>query len=582
MLAVDSVLIATTALGSTLILTPAVRHFAIRHHLVDKPDSHTKEARKIHSTATPILGGVPIVVGVFLSLAIWGNLTALVHIFVASLILFFVGLIDDIRPLSARLRLVIQIITASYTVLAADIIPSTLSLTASYSFSIPWIFGFGLALFIVVGAINCMNMIDGLDGLAGGVAFIGFAMLSYLHFLTTRDIDILVFFALPILAALLGFLKFNTHPASIFMGDAGSNWIGLMVGVFMLMTLNGSTILFPAEGTKTILQSATGMSTASLPLAAVLLCFAVPIFDTATVIYRRMRSGKSPFFPDKQHIHHLLLAHGFSHSESVTAIYFISLALGILGVIPQAFKSVDLSTISWVSFFGSLVFFIAIPSLPGSTFLRIARTSREGVSSPHSTKIIGLWETLNRYTLYGIVALLPFFANVPSQPLGIAAVILAPIIGILAFIPLKGIDFLQHFAMILAISLLLVVLNQHPFQVEILGEVLNAQSVYNFVFVWLGCNVLIHMTLTWRRRYLIISSSDFLLVTIPLLFFLVPEPWASQYHLSTIGLRAFVLFGAMRTLVQGHEHVFRRLKILISFSLLFLAGVSLLGIRIVY
>ena len=300
-------LIFFTALVFSLVTIPLLIRFAHAKNIFDQPDDHLnhsphlstslgQQSRRIHTKPTPRLGGIAIVLGFFVSLLIWKIPTNMMVIFGSSLILFLTGLVDDIHPLSAKIRLLIQIFVSIASVYFIKLDIHQIYFFQSFHFELPYIIGFSLSVFIIMGAINSINMIDGLDGLAGGVTLIGISLLSYLHFLNTHNIELIIVFSVPIVGAILGFLKYNTHPSSIFMGDCGSNWLGFMIGILMLLIANNFLVL--QQNGHWILQQ-SGEINSTLPFLSLIMCVSIPVFDTAHVILTRLSEGKNPMVPDK-------------------------------------------------------------------------------------------------------------------------------------------------------------------------------------------------------------------------------------------------------------------------------------------
>jgi UDP-GlcNAc:undecaprenyl-phosphate/decaprenyl-phosphate GlcNAc-1-phosphate transferase len=291
------------ALILTLSFIPPLIKLSPFFRLIDAPCE-----RKVHSCPVPRIGGIAIVTGALIPLFFFlPNFDAQASIFIAIAILFFFGVWDDRADLDYRLKLLGQILSAAVVVVGADIRVVWMPFFPDYT--LPLLLSQVLSIVALVGIINAMNLVDGLDGLAGGSTLIGFGLIAFLAF-QAGDIA-LALLCMSIVGALLGFLRFNTHPASVFMGDAGSQFLGLAAGIACIRLTQ---------------QSDVGIS----PLFPLLL-FAIPIFDTFVVMLRRVKNGKSPFSPDKNHIHHRFLAMGLSHYETVVVIYLLQGLLAVLG-----------------------------------------------------------------------------------------------------------------------------------------------------------------------------------------------------------------------------------------------------------
>ncbi len=271
--------------------------------LIDAPNE-----RKVHQKIIPRIGGIAIVCGALIPLLIWlPSHTNNLSVFLAIGVLVAFGIWDDRADLDYRLKLFGQIASAAVVVFGADL--RLLSLPFFPDVLLPIVLSQVITLVFLVGIINAVNLVDGLDGLAGGSTLVGFSLIAFLGY-QAGDMG-LTLICLCVVGALMGFLRFNTHPAIIFMGDCGSQFLGLMAGIVSLILTQ---------------QADVGIS----PLFPLLL-FAIPIFDTCVVIMRRLAQGRSPFSPDRNHIHHRLLAAGLDHYETVVFIYVLQGLLALLG-----------------------------------------------------------------------------------------------------------------------------------------------------------------------------------------------------------------------------------------------------------
>jgi UDP-GlcNAc:undecaprenyl-phosphate GlcNAc-1-phosphate transferase len=309
------------ALVVTIACVPLLGRLAVRWDIVDRPD-----ARKVHTAPIPRVGGVAMAIGVLAAALIAIPLESADRWFLlAAAILTIFGALDDRFDLDYRVKFLGQLIAVGIVVFAGDV--QVHALTLDDRFQLPQWASVSLTLVFLIGITNAINLADGLDGLAGGTTFLclcALAMLSHSvgQFSSTA-------LALAFAGAVLGFLRFNTFPASIFMGDAGSQLLGFAVGVLSIRTT----------------QSGDSLVSAATPV----LLLALPILDTLSVMVQRISEGRSPFVADKRHIHHKLLAFGFDHHEAVMVIYTIQGALFLLAYWMR-FES-DLSILAVVSAF---------------------------------------------------------------------------------------------------------------------------------------------------------------------------------------------------------------------------------------
>ncbi len=292
-----------TAFVITLITIPPIISLINKYRLYDTPN-----ARKEHKTPIPTMGGIAILAGMMTALFLWfpfTNEVPQVSFFFAISVLFGLGIMDDLKDLSAKYKFIIQLGLAALIALSGIRITSfggllgigDLPVSAQYTFTI----------LAIVGITNAFNLIDGIDGLAGGLGFMSLVTLGI--FLTmSGDVNTaLIAFALA--GGILAFLYFNFNPAKIFMGDTGSLLLGFVIAVLAIRLLQVN-----------ISAAAPVIQHAPLFILGVVL---IPVFDTVRVFATRIWNGKSPFEADKTHIHHLLTNKGYSHSFAAKLICFI-------------------------------------------------------------------------------------------------------------------------------------------------------------------------------------------------------------------------------------------------------------------
>jgi UDP-GlcNAc:undecaprenyl-phosphate GlcNAc-1-phosphate transferase len=284
----------------TIVLVPSFGALAVRMNAVDLPNE-----RKVHTRPIPRTGGVAMAVAAFISLLAFAELDHfLVAYLVGSAVLVGAGLLDDLYDLSPKVKFAAQILAAVIIVWFGNVSIMHFGSLLPEGWLLPfWITG-PFTAFVIVGVTNAVNLSDGLDGLAGGVSLLILLGIGYLAF--RADSQNVVFASLALGGVLFGFLRFNTHPATIFMGDAGSQFLGYSVIVLSLYVTQNNQAYSPI-----------------LPL----LLAGVPILDTLTVMSIRIVRGQSPFTADKNHLHHNLMKLGLLHPESVLVIYLLQVFL---------------------------------------------------------------------------------------------------------------------------------------------------------------------------------------------------------------------------------------------------------------
>lgn len=288
-----------------LLLVPFIKDVAYHVGAVDIPNE-----RKVHKKPMPRLGGMSIYFGFLFGYMIFGTPSSTMNsILIGSFIVVLTGVVDDIKPLKARTKFIGQLVAACVVVFYGNILLKDLSAFGLYlDFGI---FSYPVTLFFILGCINCMNLIDGLDGLAAGISSIYFLTIGIIATMQSKfGLDFVLTFVM--LGSTLGFLAHNFHPASIFMGDSGSMFLGFIIAVIALLGFKNVT-----------------MTSLIIPL----LILAIPILDTVFAILRRMLKGENISTPDKFHIHHQLLNRNFSQGATVLIIYLIDILFAFASIV---------------------------------------------------------------------------------------------------------------------------------------------------------------------------------------------------------------------------------------------------------
>ncbi|MFL5773436.1 MAG: glycosyltransferase family 4 protein [Flavisolibacter sp.] len=300
-----------TAFVVAMIVMPPLIKLINRFKLFDVPD-----LRKEHSTPIPTMGGIASCAGMMVGCMLWFHFTRdnfIISLFFSIGVLFVIGVMDDLKNLSARYKLGIQLAVAFLIAFSGVRITSFNGLFGIYDLPVSAQYTF--TVLAIAGITNAFNLIDGIDGLAGGLGFMSLVMLGL--FLTlSGDLNIAVI-AFALGGGLLGFLYYNFNPARIFMGDTGSLVLGFVASVLTIR----------------LIQLNTGHHVAILPHVPVfaMSIVAIPVFDTLRVFGLRIWFGKSPFAPDKNHIHHLLTNNGWSHSTAAKMICGVHAIVLVIG-----------------------------------------------------------------------------------------------------------------------------------------------------------------------------------------------------------------------------------------------------------
>ena len=303
---------------ASLILTPLVRRLCERFKLLDIP----LDGRRMHSKAVPRLGGVAIYLACVIALStlpfVDNMLTQTLRgytaeIFVALIpatLVLFLGIYDDLRGTNATVKFAaLGLIATLFFIMGGRI--EVLSIPFIGSVHLPLTLSFLVTVFWLVGIANAFNLIDGMDGLASGAAL--FSSLVILAISFAQGQPMMIVFSLILCGALAGFLRYNFNPASIFLGDSGALFVGFSLAALSVL---GS-------------QKATTAVAVVIPILA----FGLPVVDTGVTIARRLISGKPLFQGDNEHIHHMLIARGWSQQRAALVLYAACAAFGLVAIL---------------------------------------------------------------------------------------------------------------------------------------------------------------------------------------------------------------------------------------------------------
>jgi UDP-GlcNAc:undecaprenyl-phosphate GlcNAc-1-phosphate transferase len=354
---------------------PLLAKFAARWGILDQPD-----VRKVHAAPIPRIGGLAMALAVFVSALIGIDLQPQDRWFlVAAGLLVAFGALDDRFDLDYRIKFGGQLLAVGIVVLVGDV--QVRAITLDDRVLLPGWISLSLTIFFLVGITNAVNLADGLDGLAGGTTFLCLCAVALLS--SVGDHTAGTALCLAFAGAVLGFLRFNTYPATVFMGDAGSQLLGFTIGVLSIRAT----------------QSLATQVSAAIPI----LLLAIPILDTLSVMVQRVGEGRSPFSPDKNHIHHKLLALGFDHHEAVMVIYSLQAALFVAAYYLR-YES-DLTIIAFVT--TCFVLSITAMQLAARSGWRLHRACA-GAESPLSRMVAVLQQPslLPRYAYLALVGAL--------------------------------------------------------------------------------------------------------------------------------------------------------------------------------
>ena len=298
----------SSSFGISIAATPFAKKLSVMAGAIDMPRS-----RGMHSEPMPRMGGVAIVLGFMAALGIAAifmpevRTAQFLGFVTGALIIVTAGIIDDIRHLKPGMKLTLQIVASLVPIFSGTRVDFLV-------FPFPAVFNtlsVPITLIWIVGLTNAVNLIDGLDGLAAGVSTIAALTLFILCILSSSGLAVVL--AAAVAGSCLGFLPRNFNPAEVIMGDTGAQFLGYVLAV--------SSIL--------------GLFKAYALLSVVIVCFvlALPIFDTAFAILRRLLAHKPIYYADRGHLHHRLMDSGYSHKQTVILLYVLSAVSGVIAIL---------------------------------------------------------------------------------------------------------------------------------------------------------------------------------------------------------------------------------------------------------
>lgn len=305
---------------------PIAKKIAVRLNAIDVP----KDDRRMHKKPVPLMGGLAVIAGFLVSVLyifiVYEPVELLTWLdsidpkkvygfFIGMLIIIVMGVVDDIHPLTSKVKFPIQLIAAAIVVLTGTKIKFiTISISDIRYVSVDDTLSIILSILWIAGITNAINLIDGLDGLSAGVSGIASISLFFVSVMMAPDVHV-VFSVLYIAlaGAIMGFLPFNFNPAKIFIGSTGAYFLGFVLSV---ISIEGATKAYTA-----------------LTMVVSLIALGLPIVDTLFAIVRRVWNGKPIGEADRGHIHHRLVDMGISPKFSVTILYVVSGALGLISVL---------------------------------------------------------------------------------------------------------------------------------------------------------------------------------------------------------------------------------------------------------
>jgi UDP-GlcNAc:undecaprenyl-phosphate GlcNAc-1-phosphate transferase len=465
------------------------------------------------------------VVAVLLGVILFTEVDRHVRGFLAgAVVIFLTGLTDDLEQISPKKKFLGEVMAALIVVVVGGVRLTSLGdLFGTGAIGLGYL-SIPFTVFGIVGVINAINLVDGLDGLAGGVTAIATAAIGVLAYIVGDQSLLGVCAAL--FGGVIGFLKFNSYPARIFMGDGGSLFLGYCLAVLSIQLVEFS--------------HPSGRVSVLTPL----IILAVPVFDTLFVMGKRLLSGKGLFSPDRTHIHHRFMGLGLGHKSTVILVYGLSYFLAVYAVmsrhLPDRLQLINLVLL--LAFF-CLTNWVLAKMLAGneSRFLRDDQSLLNVFAYRWMVSYSHYFLTLVRYLILALL-LLPLFTFTVDSTLS-----LAPIAWLLIF--LTAVLFVQRgdsSNMFLNITLyfnaafLIFIVENDGRAIELAGVPLQQVStaIFALLFVFSGALLLLRK----KSKLLIDSPLEYFILFIAITIPLLPANFIQPIHLLTVAGKSMVLF----------------------------------------
>ena len=505
------------SLLTILVLIPPISRLAVSIGIFDRQDE-----RKLHSGAIPRLGGIAIFFAVLLATILFCNIDQHIRGFLAGgVVIFLVGLTDDLTGLVARKKLLGQFVAALIAVVVGDLNLTSLGdLFGSGPLELGF-FSTPFTVFAIVGVINAINLMDGLDGLAGGVTAIATTALGIIAYNTGNQQ--LLGICVALLGAVIGFLKFNSYPAKIFMGDGGSLFLGYCLATFAIH----------------LVEHGRGQVSAMIPV----IILAVPICDTCFVMANRLLKRQSVAAPDRSHIHHRLMDLGIGHKATVILVYGLSYCLAIYAVmfqrLPDHRQLINLLLMLVGFYFLSRVLGLLVKR-HANRFLEDDRSFLNFFTYRWMVRYSHHLLVAVKYLVLAILFLTVFITSRPGYELASVAGLLIILTVTLIFLTNSWSNRFLQFVLYFNGAFLLYVVENYGRNTVIAGVELRLVSMYLFVALFLLSGALLF--LRKKSRLLMDSPLEYFILFIVIAIPLLPSSFTSPQHLLTVTGKALILF----------------------------------------
>ncbi len=509
----------------TTLLVPPMIALGKQIGMVDRPNP-----RKVHHGVIPRSGGLAVILGMLAPFALLVKFTPfLVGVAAGGLLLLATGLVDDLRDLGWRWKLAGQIAASFLSVYLSGLeFDRPVEFWPGYLWDLDLI-GRPLTVLFLVACINCINLADGLDGLAGGMCLLIFASTGLLGYLD-RNFP-LIALSTCIIGALIGFLRYNTHPAIVFLGDTGSQFLGFLVGMAMICLTHGQQTCTPV---------------------LCLYLIGVPALDMLVVMMERLLEKRPLFKPDQRHLHHKMLRLGFKHHQAVIIEYAAQLAMILTGWGLRQYPDYVLLWV-YLTLMGLAVTLLLVSRrraiLPAGVGERLdaGQTNSDGLTKGKATDIWRCSRQLIANTAwYVLVATLliyyslsPLLLRPLAVELGFYSLFFAAILIAIKYfkhdylgLSVKVVAYFSAIAYILAAT-------------ESSGTLQYAQNSGLWLLLFLAMGLSYCCCLIFALEQMPIVTMDYLLLAVVILTSFLPAPLLAEYRVHAIAAKILLVFLAL-------------------------------------
>jgi UDP-GlcNAc:undecaprenyl-phosphate/decaprenyl-phosphate GlcNAc-1-phosphate transferase len=537
------------ALLITIFLIPLLIKIAEKMKTFDLPDE-----RKVHTVPIPRIGGLAIAIGVFMAVFLWKDESGFLKAYIiSSAFIVFFGIIDDVTGLNYKMKFSCQVAATLIIVFYGGLKVTHLGALLPENMLVPEWMAIPFTIVLIVGVTNAVNLADGLDGLAGGICLLSFCCIGYLSYLVENTTITLL--SLALIGVIFGFLRFNTYPASLFMGDTGSQFLGFSLVTTSLALTQGHTALSPV-----------------LPL----LIFGFPVLDTMAIILYRLSERRSPFLPDKKHFHHRLMDLGLFHTEAVLIIYLIQAVFVVSAFIFRFYS--EWSLLIGYGLFSLLIVGSFIVAVQTHFTLKRHNFVNKAIKGPLEVlREKGLFIKIFFKTVeFGIPLFMLATCFIPRaipRFLSIFSAIFIAVIIIVWFLKKSWLRVVLTVTLSILIPLTVYLSSTDTRLPERLDYF---EELYNYAFAFLVFSVVLTLRFTRRRRGFKVTPMDFLILFIALVAPYIAGIYTTHKEIGTVAAKTIMLFLSYEVLIGELRGSFDKLTFATVCALLAITARGLL------